>query len=106
VNVFVAVEAFYLLNCRSLTHSVWHIGLWSNRWVLVGIGIQALAQLALTYLPVMNRIFGTAPLGINAWLRIIGIGIVAALVVAAEKWIRRHLSEGRRRPTTSRPQRM
>jgi cation-transporting ATPase F len=101
VNVFVAVEAFYLLNCRSLTHSVWHIGLWTNRWVIVGIGVQALAQLALTYLPVMNRIFGTAPLGVAAWLRIIGIAIVAALVVAAEKWLRRHVRQGRRLPATN-----
>jgi cation-transporting ATPase F len=102
VNVFVAVEAFYLLNCRSLTHSVVHIGLWSNRWVIVGIGIQALAQVALTYLPVMNRIFGTAPLGVDAWLRIIGIAMVAALVVGVEKWARRRLSEGRRGPATAR----
>ena len=101
VNVFVAVEAFYLLNCRSLTQSVWHIGLWSNRWIIVGIGVQALAQLALTYVPVMNRIFGTAPLGIAAWLRIIGIAIIAALVVAVEKWLRRQLKEGRRRSATN-----
>jgi cation-transporting ATPase F len=97
-NLFVTVEAFYLLGCRSLTHSAWHLGFWSNRWVIVGIGVQALAQLAFTYLPVMNDVFETAPLGVDAWLRIIGIASLSALVVAVEKWVRNHSRGSRRSP--------
>jgi cation-transporting P-type ATPase F len=33
VNVFVMVELFYLFNCRSLTKSMFAIGLFSNRWI-------------------------------------------------------------------------
>ena len=36
VNLFVVVEAFYLINCRSLTSSIWSIGWLSNRWVIGG----------------------------------------------------------------------
>ena len=93
VNVFVVVEAFYLFNCRSLTQSVWRVGLFSNPWVIVGIGVQLVAQLALTYAPVMHRIFDTAPLDVGAWARIVALGALASIVVAGEKWLRRRAEE-------------
>ena len=96
VNLFVAVQAFYLFNCRSLTESVWRAGFFSNRWVIVGVGVQAVAQLVLTYLPFMNRVFGTAPLDGGAWARIIGFAFAASLVIAVEKWLRRRRSPGSR----------
>ncbi|MGB1225572.1 MAG: HAD-IC family P-type ATPase, partial [Mycobacterium sp.] len=37
LNLFVVVEAFYLFSCRSLTRSAWHIGLFTNRWLIVGV---------------------------------------------------------------------
>ena len=88
LNLFVAVEAFYLFSCRSLTHSAWRIGLFTNRWLIVGVATQAIAQLAITYLPAMNLVFQTAPLDAGAWPRIIGVAGVISLAVAGEKWLR------------------
>ena len=88
VNVFVAVEALYLFSCRSLTASAWRIGLFSNRWVLLGVAVQAVAQLAITYLPFMNDLFRTAPISAAAWLRIGLVAVVASLVVALDKRLR------------------
>ncbi len=85
VNVFVAVEAFYLFSCRSLTRPVWRMSPFGNRWLLVGVAVQAAGQLALTYLPVMNTLFRTAPIGVDAWARILLVASVAALVVAVDK---------------------
>ncbi|PNI09718.1 carbonate dehydratase [Arthrobacter sp. AFG7.2] len=90
VNLFVAVETFYLFSCRSLTRSVWRIGFFSNRWVILGVLVQATGQLAITYLPLMNELFHTAPIGAETWLRILGIALLASLVVAADKRFRRH----------------
>ncbi len=89
VNLFVVVEAFYLFSCRSLTHSAWHIGFFSNRWVIVGVAVQALGQLLLTYLPGMNTVFQTAPIDGQAWLRILAVAVAASVVVAVEKRLRR-----------------
>ncbi len=89
VNVFVVVEAFYLFSCRSLTHAAWSIGLFSNRWVLVGVACQAIGQLAITYLPAMNELFGTAPIPGAAWLRILAVALLASLVVGFDKRLRR-----------------
>ncbi|WP_370647060.1 HAD-IC family P-type ATPase [Mycobacterium sp. IDR2000157661] len=90
VNVFVVVEAFYLFSCRSLVHSAWRIGLFTNRWLIVGVAVQAIAQLAITYVPAMNTVFETAPLDIGTWLRIFAVAALTSLAVALEKWVRAH----------------
>ncbi|MBN1171997.1 MAG: cation-transporting P-type ATPase [Micromonosporaceae bacterium] len=95
VNVFVVVETFYLFSCRSLTRSMWKVGVFSNRWVVAGVSLQAAGQLALTYLPGMNSLFQTAPIGWEVWIRIFAIAALASLVVAADKWIRRVASDAR-----------
>ncbi|WP_240274296.1 cation-transporting P-type ATPase [Mycobacterium ulcerans] len=89
LNLFVVVEVFYLFSCRSLTRSAWRIGFWSNRWIIFGVAAQAIAQLAITYLPAMNAVFATAPIGAPVWLRIFGVATVVSLVVAADKLVRR-----------------
>ncbi|WP_207950107.1 HAD-IC family P-type ATPase [Nocardioides ochotonae] len=85
INLFVTVQAFYLFVCRSLTGASWRVGLFTNKWLLVGVTVQALAQLALTYLPAMNTLFQTAPLGWETWLRILGVAVVITLVVSLDK---------------------
>jgi cation-transporting ATPase F len=88
LNLFVVVEAFYLFSCRSLTRSVWRIGFFSNRWLILGVAVQALAQLAITYLPAMNSVFQTAPIGLDVWVRILAIAAGVSAVVGVEKWLR------------------
>jgi len=85
VNLFVTVQAFYLFSCRSLTRSVWATGWFTNRWLLVGVGAQAVGQAALTYLPAMNTLFQTAPIGWQTWLRILAIAAITASIVAVDK---------------------
>ncbi|TDB77323.1 HAD-IC family P-type ATPase [Micromonospora sp. KC723] len=85
VNLFVTVQAFYLFSCRSLSRSPWRLGLFSNRWLIGGVLAQALAQAALTYLPVMNTLFRTAPIGVGAWLRILGIAVAVSALVGLDK---------------------
>ncbi len=93
VNVFVIVELFYLFNCRSLTKSVFRIGLFSNPWVWGGVTIMVILQLLYTYLPVMNRMFHSAPISIEAWERILAVALIAFFVVGFEKWLRQRLSK-------------
>jgi len=89
VNLFVAVEVFYLFSCRSLVRPAWRIKPFGNRWLLLGVVVQAGGQLALTYAPLMNGLFHTAPISAEAWLRIMGLALLASLVVAVDKRLRR-----------------
>ncbi|MFQ6024164.1 MAG: cation-transporting P-type ATPase [Acidiferrobacterales bacterium] len=88
VNVFVFGELFYLFNCRSLTHSMFRLGVFSNRWLLVGVSAMVVLQLLFTYLPTMQRAFRSAPLGLTEWWLIITVGFVIYGVVGIEKWFR------------------
>ncbi|MGK2880287.1 MAG: cation transporting ATPase C-terminal domain-containing protein, partial [Mycobacterium sp.] len=77
-----------LFSCRSLTRSIWHIGLFTNRWIIGGVLAQVIGQVAITYLPAMNSIFDTAPISLEAWLRILAIAAAVSLVVAVDKRLR------------------
>jgi len=88
-NVFVAGEVFYLFNCRSLSSPFWRLGWFSNPWLWGGVLLMIALQLAFTYLPTMNRLFGTAPLGIVEWMEILAAGFAVMLIVGAEKALRR-----------------
>ena len=88
VNTIVMVEACYLFSCRSLTRSVFRIGLFTNRWVPLGIAAMTAAQLLYTYSPFMNRLFGSAPIPVPIWMAIAGVGLSAYMIVGFEKWLR------------------
>jgi Ca2+-transporting ATPase len=74
---------------RSNTESVFKIGLFSNRTMVVAIGLTVALQLALIYVPFLQQFFKTKPLA----PRDLAIAFVVSLVVFAaveiEKWIRR-----------------
>lgn len=95
VNTIVVVDIFYLFNCRSLRGSTLSVGFFSNPWVLWGSAAMLAAQLALTYMPVMNRLFHTAPITAEAWLHILGVGLAAYAAVGTEKWVRARAAQRR-----------
>jgi magnesium-transporting ATPase (P-type) len=88
VNVIVLVEIAYLFSCRSLHRSLFSIGWFSNPCALLGVAAMLGAQLLFTYAPFMNRLFRTAPITLESWLRIVGVAAVALAVVETEKWLR------------------
>ena len=46
------------------------------------------AQLLFTYAPLMNRLFHTAHIPVESWLRIVGVAVAVFAAVEIEKWIR------------------
>jgi len=87
VNVFVIGELFYLFNCRSLTRSMFAVGLFSNPWLLGGVTLMTVLQLLFTYSPVMNRMFKSAPLGLESWALTLAVGLIIFSVVEIQKWL-------------------
>lgn len=87
VNVFVLVEAFYLFNSRSFTRSPFEIGFWTNKWLLGGFALMMVLQVMFTYLPAMNAMFHSAPVGLMSWVKAAGVGVIAYFAVEFEKRI-------------------
>jgi Ca2+-transporting ATPase len=91
VNAFVMVELFYLFNCRSMEKSVFQLGFFSNLWVLGGVVAMTLVQIAYTYLPVMNRLFQSAPVDLGVWGRTVAAGLAVFVIIEIEKrlWLKK-----------------
>ncbi|MEQ1602059.1 MAG: cation-transporting P-type ATPase [Methylophilaceae bacterium] len=93
VNMFIVGQTFYLLNCRSMTKSMCSLGLFSNPWFWPGVLTMLLAQAAFIYLPLMNWLFHSAPIGLDEWLLTLAAGLLIYFIVGMEKYIvRRFLS--------------
>lgn len=88
VNVIVLVEMGYLFNCRSLKYSPLTIGLFSNRWALAGALGMLATQLLFTYEPTMNKLFHSAPIPLESWVRITLVALFSFAAVEFEKWCR------------------
>lgn len=67
---------------RTRRASLLHIGFFSNKWILFGVGFQILALAAIIHVPGINTFFGTKPLGLTEWLIVIPIPII--IIVAEE----------------------
>ena len=88
VNMFVFGELFYLFNCRSLRYSMFRLGVFSNRWLVLGVSGMTLLQVLFTYSPAMNQLFGSAPMGSAEWAWVLSGGLAIYTVVGIDKWIR------------------
>lgn len=105
-NVIVIGELFYLFNCRSLTRSMFRIGVFSNPAAIAGALVMLGLQILFTHTTVMNRLFHTSAIGWDAWLAIAGCGLVIYVLVECEKCVVGHTLQGeafRRDPARPRP---
>ncbi|NBN63068.1 cation-transporting P-type ATPase [Pannonibacter tanglangensis] len=99
VNTLVAMEVFHLFNVRKLhgTSLTW-TAIRGTRVIWLTIGLITAAQAALTYLPPLQQVFGTAAVPLADGLQVVGLGVALFVVVEVEKQIRfrlHHLWAGR-----------
>jgi len=74
--------------CRSSRESVFSIGFFSNRLIFLGIAVELLLQLFIVYHPWGNKIFGTYPISLSAWLVLIPFAVFLLFADEARKRIR------------------
>ncbi len=89
VNVFVFGEMAYLFNCRSLTQASWKSSFFTNKYLFGGVGLMAALQVAYTYVPSMNSLFGSAPMGALGWALVSAAAVVIHAVIELEKALKR-----------------
>jgi calcium-translocating P-type ATPase len=83
----VALQALYLLACRSLTRPNGALGYWSNPFVYAGIGAVLAMQALFVYTPFMHAVFGSAALGGRelAWAAAAAL-LVLPVTAVEERW--------------------
>jgi magnesium-transporting ATPase (P-type) len=82
VNTLALGQAAYLFNSRFLRESsLRREAIGGNPMALAVVGILLVLQVAFTYLPVLNRWFGSAPVGAAGWLVPLGFAVVIFLAM-------------------------
>jgi magnesium-transporting ATPase (P-type) len=79
-----------VLNCRTERQSVFKVGLFANKRVIFGIVFEIFLLSAIIYVPFLQSIFNTAPIGIKEWLFLIVLPIPIVLIEELRKAVARH----------------
>jgi Ca2+-transporting ATPase len=85
-TTLVAFEMLAVLSSRSLYHSWKKLNPLTNLWLMGAIGLSILIQIIIIYWAPLQPIFGTFPLTLIDWLKIIGIAFVGFIVMESSKF--------------------
>lgn len=89
-TVLTVSQLAHVLAIRSERTSLFRMGLTSNPWLLLAVATSLGLQLAIIYVPVLNRVFRTAPLSFGELLLCLLVSSVVFVAVELEKlFIRR-----------------
>lgn len=86
--VFAQIGA--VLNCRTVSQSIFKVGIFSNKKVIFGIVFEICLVIAMMYVPILQEIFGTAPIPAIDWIYLILIPIPMIAVDEVRKKIIRN----------------
>jgi Ca2+-transporting ATPase len=75
-------EWFNVLNCRSDRRSALNLGVLKNRWLLGGLIVGNLLQVAVIFWAPLRAVFHTTPFGLEV---VLAIGLVGSLVLWTEE---------------------
>ena len=88
INTLIAAEMLFLINCRSLSSHSFSIQAWfGNQQVWIAIGCLLVLQWLQTYWPLMNTLFGTAPVSYDLWRWVMLAAFAYYLLIEAGKWL-------------------
>lgn len=76
-----------VFNCRTERASVFKVGLFSNRMVLIGILFELALLSILVYAPFMHKLFNTAPLRLSDWAFLLILPVLIFLLEEGRKAI-------------------
>ncbi len=86
----VATQVGAVFGCRTDRASVFRIGFFTNRLVVLGIAAELILLALLVYVPFLHGIFNTAPIGLAEWAFVAAWTPTIFLVDEARKfWLRR-----------------
>ncbi|MBM3142359.1 MAG: HAD-IC family P-type ATPase [Chloroflexi bacterium] len=91
------VHLGYILTARSVMRSAFTFSPFSNKWILAGMAITLVCQLAITYVPAFQSLFRTAAFPTEWWLLIVLGFVPGFFIVELEKFVRVRLQKGRKR---------
>ena len=66
-------QLFHSFNCRNMTESLFKIGIFTNKKLILATGVSFLLQMAVVYVPFLQKVFKTEPLLFFDWILVVAI---------------------------------
>jgi Ca2+-transporting ATPase len=86
-------QNIHAFNVRSNRFSLFQLGVFSNRWLVAAFGVVVVSELAVIYLPFLQPVFKTMPIGLRDWAVVMGLGVMPLVIVEIVKLLRRTLGQ-------------
>ncbi|PKN90191.1 MAG: ATPase, partial [Chloroflexi bacterium HGW-Chloroflexi-7] len=80
-------ELFRAFTARSERYSLFKIGIFSNKWMNWAVLASLVLLVAVVYLPFLNPVFQTYPIGWYEWSWILPLVFIPAIVDELTKWV-------------------
>jgi Ca2+-transporting ATPase len=89
--VLACSQLFHSFNCRSFTESLFKIGVFTNKKLILATGISFLLQMVVVYVPFLQKVFKTEALGVFDWLLVIIISSFPLWAMEVFKKVRKSI---------------
>jgi len=81
-----ASELLRAFTARSERYPLLKIGVFSNKWMNWAVLLSFVLLLAVVYVPFLNPVFQTTPLGWTEWSMILPLLLIPSVVAEITKW--------------------
>jgi Ca2+-transporting ATPase len=88
-TVMVVAQLVHAFNCRSERWSLFQVGLWTNRPLLLAFTLSLGTQVVVLTVPAVSTIFKVVPLPIEDWALMGAMGLLPFVIMEAIKLLRR-----------------
>ncbi|MFZ2070159.1 MAG: HAD-IC family P-type ATPase [Halobacteriota archaeon] len=90
---FILYEMINAFNCRSERHSLLRVGIFSNKWLILGVICSILLMIFAIQIPFTGWFFHTEPLTPLDWSIALAVSITIFIAVEAWKALKKHRSK-------------
>lgn len=78
---------FYVFSCRFLRKPFWQTNIFSNHWLILGIGAGFLLLVSAFYFPPLVFLLRTSSLGIFEWGMVMAMGLFVVILIEGTKFV-------------------
>lgn len=91
--VLACSQLFHSFNCRSMDVSLFKLGIFTNKKLILATSISFVLLMVVVYVPFLQTIFKTEPLGLFDWILVLAISSLPLWSVEAWKLLKRNARE-------------
>ena len=78
-------QLFHAMNCRNDKESMFKIGFFKNKWLILTIGVGLALQVFVCHFPPMNVLLKTMPLSLKEWIIVLALSASTMVINEVSK---------------------